>query len=36
MDSNVSATPASAWTDAYFRSLLDWQAACGASVLQAQ
>jgi len=36
MDSNVPATPASAWADAYFRSLLDWQTACGASVLQAQ
>jgi hypothetical protein len=34
MDSNAPVSPA--WTDAYFRPLLDWQAACGASVLQAQ
>jgi hypothetical protein len=34
MDSKIPI--ASAWTDAYLRSLLDWQAACGTTALQAQ
>ncbi|MBT2336830.1 hypothetical protein J7E49_23360 [Variovorax paradoxus] len=34
MNSYVPVSPA--WTDAYFRSMLDWQAACSTSVLQAQ
>jgi len=34
MASNAPVAPT--WFDTYLRSLLDWQAACSASVLQAQ